>query len=79
MMYEQDPKTEIDPMNMDPNYHYYSADNDTEFVNHAETQATLALAFEQRTANLIALAAQDNRGYVAKRGLWQTIEARLGL
>jgi len=45
----------------------------------AQTEATLALTYEQRTANLIELARSDRvGGYVAHRDLWGTIEARLG-
>lgn len=48
--------------------------------NSIEAVATLALAYEQRTANLIALAAHDRiGGYVAPADLYKTIEARLGL
>lgn len=84
MMYEQDANQKAHPLTMAGNRHYAKA-RVTEgprgrvTSDARQVEATLALAFEQRTANLIALAAQDNRGYVAKRGLWQTIEARLGL
>lgn len=44
-----------------------------------QAEATLALAFEQRTANLIAVAvAQDQRGVVGDR-YWEEVAERLGL
>jgi hypothetical protein len=45
----------------------------------AHIEATLALAYEQRTANLIAVAvAQDARGVVGDR-YWNEVADRLGL
>ena len=50
-----------------------------ESLVYTQREATLALAFEQRTANLIAYAtAQDQRGVVGDR-YWEEVADRLGL
>ena len=55
MMNEQDPQP-VDHMSMEPNWHYDVADyNQHSQEDFHGTQATLALAFEQRTANLLEL------------------------
>lgn len=48
-----------------------------ESTGYHQTQATLALAFEQRTANLLELLKYT--GAPEFKPLMQTIEARLGL
>lgn len=75
----QDMSKEQDHMSMEPNWHYDVADyNQHSQEDYEGTQATLALAFEQRTANLIALL--EHRDSVeAFDALRKTIEARLGL
>lgn len=81
-MNEQDPQP-VDHMSMEPNWHYDVADfradyNEGSQVDYHGTQATLALAFEQRTANLIALL-EHRDSIEAFDALRKTIEARLGL
>lgn len=64
--------------------------SDQEFVAHSQVEATLALAYEQRTANMIALYAADEacaQGINLATGwdidnwasLAKTITSRLGL
>lgn len=49
-------------------------------LSYMQAQATLALAWETRTANLIALISLDRvGGYVANRGAFAEVESRLGL
>lgn len=54
------------------------ADEATTGAEFGQIQATLALAYEQRTANLIAWA-DGSSDDEALRDLWQQIAARLGL
>lgn len=75
----QDMSKEQDHMSMEPNWHYDVADyNQHSQEDYEGTQATLALAFEQRTANLIALL-EHRDSIEAFDALRKTIEKRLGL
>lgn len=56
----------------------YDANHET-VDGYAQTQATLALAYEQRTATLVALLAQDNLAGVDYGTLLRTINDRLGM
>jgi len=91
MMYEQDANQKAHPLTMAGNRHYAKA-RDVSGPNrlHAEaraTEATLAVAFEQRTANLIAVFGNMMDGevdtFLGERidgyELAKTIQARLGL
>ena len=76
--------TQTDPLNMDGNASFHIADVNPENLSTPEmaafhqTQATLAVAFEQRTANLLKML-----DYTVDAALFntlmRTIEKRLGL
>lgn len=56
----------------------YDANHET-VDGYAQTQATLALAYEQRTATLVALMAQENLADVNYANVLLQITERLGL
>ena len=66
------------------NPHFAEGNNDDGSGNYAQSQATMALAYEQRTANLIALWTDPNANESPLNdldygGLANQIKERLGL